>query len=95
MTEYKTKKDDHQATDEAIAVMRSIGSRGLNAEKMAWTLRRLMLKRPVEHHTHHVLAQELHDYLINTACMIKSIRYLNVGENGSMVAERVGVDGDH
>jgi hypothetical protein len=71
-------EERNTATDEAIAVMRKVGERGLNAEKMSWTLTRLMVTRPVEHHAHNVLAQELHQYLINTATMIKSVKYLDV-----------------
>jgi hypothetical protein len=64
---------------EAVAIMRRVGERGINAEKMSWTLARLLERQPDERHTHRVLALELHSFLVDTASMIKAIKYLSVG----------------
>lgn len=66
-------EEREMAKAESVSVMRVVGGRCIDAEKLAWALEYLMRKRPGEQAALRVLAEELQDYLSSSASMVKKV----------------------
>ena len=72
-TKSRTRTDDSISYDD-VGIMRKVGERCERAEKISWTTGYMLERRPRDEHVRDALLEELHDYLADTATIVRELK---------------------
>lgn len=66
--------DELTATNEEVKLMTAVGNRVIAAEKITWTTKHVLTRRPDAAKVHAALIEELHIWLEDTTSIVKTIQ---------------------